>query len=293
MSFIPIQYGNTTYPSYIKCDTREVAGHFDKMEISCQGKFSLHTEYSYGKRTFNTPLIKQFDALKNAQKDGIPQLWYNAKWANEFADFIFELVATNALNSSTSSIQNAPTIIEIHPPFNDYCDFDTFFSHFEIFEKKIHAIFPRSKIVIENRVGTVYRGGRFIMQKASEIATLCETIIKNGVKLGVVLDFPQLLTAEKIDTLNFNQTKFKVTLNTLSPFKEQIDGIHIWAKKKNPNGRWVSHCGNFETFFDNDNSVNFFVSEIKDFCNDGKERYFVPEVNSGENDLQEIIRHFF
>lgn len=111
--------------------------------------------------------------------------------------------------------------------------------------------------------------------------------------LGVVLDFPQLLTAEKIDTLNFNEAIFKDTLNTLSPFKGQIDGIHIWAKKKNPNGRWVSHCGTFDTFFGNIKSVNFFVGEIKAFCDDGRDRYFVPEVNSGESDLLEIIKHFF
>lgn len=105
MPFIPIQYGNATYPSHIKCDIKEVAGHFDKAEISCKGKFSLHTEYSYGKRAFNTSLMKHFDELKNAQKDGVPQLWRNEKWANEFADFIVELVLTNTLNSNN---QNAP-----------------------------------------------------------------------------------------------------------------------------------------------------------------------------------------
>ena len=329
MNFIPIQYGAAAYPSHIKCEIKEIAGHFDKDAIACAGAFSLHTEYSYGKRAFSGALIGKFDELKSAQKDGVPQLWRSAKWAEQFADFIFELVATNGANSSTnlgvSKISNgenstslsnsnsvnfnaknsandlnlngakphAPAIIEIHPPFNDYCDLDEFFAHYERFERKIHAEFD-SQILIENRVGTLYRGGRFLVQKASEIAALCERIAKNGVNLGVVLDFPQLLTAEKIDTTRFDKAKFKAALDALQPYAAQVSGIHIWGKKKNRAGRWVAHCGDFDAFFEgNADSRDFFVAQIKQFCDDGRARYFVPEVNSGEKDLREIVKYFF
>ena len=46
-----------------------------------------------------------------SEKEKIPQLWKNKAWAKEFASFIIELVGNSI----------PPEIIEIHPPFNDYC----------------------------------------------------------------------------------------------------------------------------------------------------------------------------
>ena len=91
---------------------------------------------------------------------------------------------------------NPPEIIEIHPPFNDYCSLEEFSERYRIFEHKIHEIYPNTTIVIKNRSGAVYHGGKFLVVKAKEIAALCEIIRQCGLELGVVLDFPQLLTAE-------------------------------------------------------------------------------------------------
>lgn|GEM_PF-3257176 len=75
---------------------------------------SLHTEYSYGKRKWDSALVQEYLELVVAQKDSVPQLWKNERWAEQFADFIFEL------NGSGS----VPKVIEIHPPFSDYTDID-------------------------------------------------------------------------------------------------------------------------------------------------------------------------
>ena len=59
MNFIPIRYNDIDYPSHIKSEINETAGHLDKDTIEVNGLFSLHTEYSYGKRNFNSGIIKK------------------------------------------------------------------------------------------------------------------------------------------------------------------------------------------------------------------------------------------
>ena len=241
----------------------------------------MHTEYSYGKRKHNTELIFKYAALISANKDGVPQLWKSAEWASEFADFIVDLVDGHS----------APTIIEIHPPFNDYCSLAEFADRFRIFEHKIHEAYPDVIIVIENRAGSVYHGGRFLVGKAKEIVALCALIKSEALNLGIVLDFPQLLTAENIDPLKFKTEKYQSAIQAIAEHRDLIKGIHIWGKKKSATGRWVAHAGNFDTYFGGNDAVKeIFLSGISEICNDGLPRFFVPEVNSGSSDLEAIIQ---
>lgn len=282
--FVFVEYNNIPYPAGFISNVKEVAAHFDKSEIEAAGKYSMHTEYSYGKRKLVNALISKFPALKNSNKDSVPQLWYSVEWAAEFADFIIELTRDN----------NAPEVIEIHPPFNDYCDLSSFAERYNIFEKKIHSTFPDVCIVIENRSGAIYKGGRFLIGKAAEIVSLCELIESKQLNLGIVLDFPQLLTAENIDSLKFNQKKYQAAIDSIVPYKHLIKGIHIWGKKKSESGRWVAHAGNLDTYFGNDAETKaLFIAGIESICNDNSKRYFVPEVNTGANDLSAIMRDIF
>ena len=66
-SFIFIEYNGVPYPEGYSAQIHEVAGHLDKDTI--------HTEYSYGKRTFDSGHIAAFPILCEANKDGVPQLW--------------------------------------------------------------------------------------------------------------------------------------------------------------------------------------------------------------------------
>lgn len=225
--FIFVEYNGVPYPDGFASGIKEIAGHFDKCEIEKSEKYSLHTEYSYGKRNFNSKSILNLETLKTSHKDGVPQLWKSDKWAEEFAEFVITLTKS----------KTAPIVVEIHPPFNDYCDIDLFLERYKIFEKKIHERYPETIIVIENRSGAIYKGGRFILGKAKEIAELCQKINDNNINLGVVLDFPQLLTAENIDTLKFNKDKYFSSINTIAEYRQNIKGIHIWGKKKSEKGR--------------------------------------------------------
>lgn len=280
-NFILVEYSNLPYPERYSAQIQEVAAHFDKAVIDPQRAYSLHTEYSYGKRKYNTELISKYPALISANKDGVPQLWKSAQWASEFADFIVDLVDGHS----------APTIIEIHPPFNDYCSLAEFADRLRIFERKIHEAYPDVIVVIENRAGSVYHGGRFLVGKAKEIVALCDLIKSDALNLGVVLDFPQLLTAENIDPLKFKTEKYQSAIQTIAEHRDLIKGIHIWGKKKSATGRWVAHAGNFDTYFGGNDAVKeIFLSGISEICNDGLPRFFVPEVNSGSSDLEAIIQ---
>lgn len=282
--FILIEYHGIPYPSGYTSSIREVTGHLDKEEIEKVDAYSLHTEYSYGRRELNSKLISTFPILQSSHRDGVPQLWKSPQWAEEFAQFIIGLVADNP----------PPEIIEIHPPFTDYTDFEHFIECFKVFESRVSEHFPNTKFFIENRAGTLYHGGRFLVGKASEIATLCEFIQRDHVNLGVVLDFPQLLTAEHIDTVPFNFEKYNAAIEAIYPLRHLIKGIHLWGKKKSPAGRWTAHCGTLDTYFDGNNeNKQVFLSGIARICDDSNIRYLVPEVNSGAEDLAHIINDLF
>ena len=70
-----IEYNNIPYPEGYICKIKEVAGHLDKEEIEDKEVYSLHTEYSYGKRKFNSQILEKYLTLKESKKDGVPQLW--------------------------------------------------------------------------------------------------------------------------------------------------------------------------------------------------------------------------
>lgn len=282
--FALVEYNGVSYPEEFDSVIKEIAAHFDKCEIEAAENYSLHTEYSYGKRKFDSSLMSGFPELKSSQKDGVPQLWKSNTWAEEFAEFIFELTKG----------KNPPAVIEIHPPFNDYCDIDSFLDRYTIFEKRIHSVYPDSVIVIENRSGAVYKGGKFVIGKAKEIVELCQKIKEKDISLGVVLDFPQLLTAESMDTLKFDVDKYLSLVDDISKHREVIKGIHIWGKKKSASGRWVAHAGNLDTYF-GENAIykSAFVEGILKVCNDDMKRFLVPEVNTGAEDLSQIIEDIF
>mgnify|MGYP003299316970 CR=1 FL=1 len=117
-----------------------------------------------------------------------------------------------------------------------------------------------------------------------------EKIKDNDIRLGVVLDFPQLLTAEGLNTLKFNVDKYLSLIDDISKHREVIKGIHIWGKKKSASGRWVAHAGTLDTYFGGNADAKIsFIAGIHRVCNDGRKRFLVPEVNSGADDLAEII----
>ena len=165
--FIPIQYHGKRYPNGIKSDIHEVSGHFDVNNLDINYPFSLHTEYSYGKRNLSSNLLRNFNTLKNSHKNFVPQLWYSSKWSIEFSRFILKI----------TNLDSNLKIIEIHPPFNDYCrTIDQFMSRYLLFEDYIISKFPNVEIFLEHRSGSIYKGGKFLVSKANDILKTAELI---------------------------------------------------------------------------------------------------------------------
>jgi hypothetical protein len=291
---IPVIYRKLDYPSHIRPNICEIPGNFDSNEsFSVKSPYSLHTEYSYGSRTFKSEIFNDLVHIKLAQKNNIPQLWHNKKWAKDFFKFIEWFIQDQ---------YRPPEVLEIHPPFNDYCkSFNDFINIFKYFYDKFKEKYPTTKIVIENRFGTRYTGGKFLLSKCSDILEFCNVLSRNSdINLKIVLDYPQLFSSEtKIDKKTSNWmgsnplqlVKNIITFNQeIEKYKELIAGFHMWGKCKDKNGKWAPHQGNFDTFFSNNDKLkNMFLTSVFSTFNDGIERYFVPEVNSGENDLHSII----
>ena len=274
-SFEMIKYHGQHYPADIPLHIEEIAAHFDISSIDGKLEKSLHTEYSYGKRKWDSPLVKSYSEILDAQKENVPQLWKNESWALQFADFISSLVGKSA----------APKVIEIHPPFSDYTDIAGFVRNYSAFENRITDCFPEVQILIENRCGSVYHGGKFIISKNKDISSLCDEIARSNLRLRIAYDIPQIYTAHNAKTEN----EYIVLLENAKAFREYIGGVHLWGKSISSTGRKVSHCGDLNSYFGNTDIKNSFLKAFCDIFDDNITRKMVLEVNSCNEDLLSIV----
>lgn len=282
MKLIPVKYHGKNYPEPIVPQLNEVAGNLDSKQISEKFPYSLHTEYSYMKRSLDSNLLDGLDELKSAHKGGIPQLWKNVKWSEEYAIFLERLIG--------DSID--PEVIEIHPPFKDYCkDLNAFWECYLVFFHRISSKYPRTKIMIENRCGTMYTGATFLFSTCSEMLELCEFLAAGHTELGIIIDYPQLFSAEKVKMDDVKIEKILSFNESIKSVASTVSAIHLWGKRKSQKGkRWTAHTGDLNTFFSGDiPKKEAFLQSIREAFSDEKERYFIPEVNSSEGDLVSII----
>lgn len=271
-----IRYHNREYPLDIPTRIEEIAANFDVKKIILNQDYSLHTEYSYGIRTFNGQLINKFREIVSSNKCGIPQLWKSELWALEFADFIAEFVG-NA---------NPPKIIEIHPPFNDYADMDFFALIYSIFESKIKDIFPNVEIYLENRCGSLYKGGKFLISKINDIKEMCRQIELKHLSLRIAFDIPQIYTAHHAKS----GREYTYLLESIKELRGYIGCVHLWGKKLYANGEKTSHCGDLNSYFGCKSDKLAFLESFTECFNDSVVRKMVLEVNSGDDDLLSIIK---
>lgn len=278
--FQMVRYHDKEYPSDVPLEICELAAHFDIDKIATNvGNYSLHTEYSYGKRNFSSTALEGLKEISDANRNGIPQLWKNKRWAEQFAEFIKRLSGTN----------NSPQTIEVHPPFNDYVDsVDHFIDIYRVFEMSMLDIFPHADLLIENRCGSVYHGGKFLISKLDDLYRLSEAIDECALKLKIALDIPQLFTAHKYSAKNAE--KCVELIPQLASIRHNIWGVHLWGKRRAPGGRVVSHCGDLQSYFDdNEEVINAFLKDFLELFADGQKRKLVLEVNSSNEDLLSIV----
>lgn len=274
-TFEMVKYHNQTYPADISLRIAECAANFDITSVNTDLQSSLHTEYSYGKRKLNSVIISQFPEIVAAQKDGIPQLWKSEQWAQEFAHFLFALAG-----------EKIPAVIEVHPPFVDYCDFEGFLKIYQVFEELILETYPDIDLLIENRCGSVYHGGKFLISKNQDVEKLCNIIVQNHLRLKVAYDIPQIYTAHNAK----KTTQYIDLLQQATVFRDQIGGVHLWGKKKSSTGRKVSHCGDLTSYFEETpEAKEMFLHHFNAVFDDGIPRKMVLEVNSGNEDLLSIV----
>ena len=275
--FEMVKYHNKDYPENITLHYEELAAHFDVCAIAPElPQYSQHTEYSYGKRNFSSELMQQFPHIKQAQKKGVPQLWKSEQWAQEFAEFVFSVCAEKA----------APSVIEIHPPFDDYTEsVEQFVQRYMHFEKAVLNRFPNVQLMIENRSGSIYGRAKFVVTDVAGIIELSDAIDRYGLKLRIALDIPQLFTAHSP-----SGEEFLHLLAQLKPIRHNIAGVHLWGKRKSQTGRLVAHCGDLHSYFNDDEALlNDFLRSFNELFNDGISRKLVLEVNSGNDDMLSII----
>lgn len=274
-SFKMVKYHNKEYPGFIPLEIEEIAAHFDVKQIKGKLGYSLHTEYSYGKRKFDFALVGNFQEVIRAQKQGVPQLWKNEAWAREFASFIKSLLEGH----------KDPEIIEIHPPFSDYTTLDDFIKNYAVFESIILDSYPQVEILIENRCGARYTGGTFLLSKTPDIYKLADLVEKNKLSLKMAYDVPQIYTAHNPK----NDKEYLDILNSVKDARHFIGGVHLWGKKLGSTGRPTAHSGDLNTYFENDKLKNDFLNAFYELFNDDVIRKMVLEVNSGPSDLLSII----
>ncbi|MEJ5330959.1 MAG: hypothetical protein WHT07_12490 [Desulfobaccales bacterium] len=165
-----------------------------------------------------------------------------------------------------------------------------FYRVIKVFEQIILENWPRVDIVLENRYGTRYRGGNFLLSKFNDLQELVKRIEQRSLRLDLALDIPQLFTAHG-GPENFSCQDLEKFMQKLKSIMHKVKSIHLWGKKRTNNGRIAPHAGDLNSYFNNDiDKKKIFLESISELLMDGTKRYFVPEVNSSSEDLQSIVR---
>jgi len=288
VKFIPIRYAQTKYPDDIRPEIQETTANFfnffkhrESVKKTALPYLSLHTDPGYrGKKDLflASEALNQFPIIsKNVFDFGsscVSKLWFNEKWSKEFAGFLVGL---------TEGIERQRIkLIEIHPPIDAYCDsLDTFLEIYAAFEEEALKKFPSAVINVENRCNPdpKRKGGKFLLSRKEDIINLSKLVLKSDLKLKLVVDIPQLLAEHHGNNL-LSQKQIKDTLAPIREIRDSISSTHIWGYNINKE-KGGQHGADFNTYFNNDENLkDCFLQEICSLFDDGKARYFVPEVGS-------------
>jgi hypothetical protein len=247
----------------------EVPAHFGLPALTTSPPYSLHTEYAARRRNISPVILQQFPILTAAHR-GVPLLWINDDWALAFAEWLILLISPN----------EPPSVVELHPPFRQECsDQMSFLARYGVFAGRFLARFPSTKLVLENRSGSL-RNMPFLISTPEECACLARELPET---LRFCVDFPQFFTAvcqtgypsvEEIDAI----------FEHVHAFRDKVFSVHLWGRK---NG--YAHMGDLRSLFqENADIMKHFLRCLDDMF-DGRELYLVPEVNSNNNDLEALL----
>jgi len=305
VKFIPVRYQSFNYPEDFEPQPKiqEVTCNLGTENLdrtTCLDFLSLHTDPSIvwdkwpkKKEKIRHSVILSdfksiFDNFKKAidsKKNCVSMLWLNEQWSKEFAGFLVKLTEGKGIK------HNRIKIIEIHSPFDTYCkDLKTFLERYLVFEKEILKSFPAADIVIENQY--THKGkqrfGNFLLSDKDHIIELSKLISGHESKprIRIVLDIPQLFSTYYGNRL-LVKSEIEKFLTPLKEYRHFISSTHIWGYDINKERG--AHGADFKTWFNNDEDLKkCFLEEIRNLFDDGKKRYFVPEV-SGTANVRSIV----
>ena len=289
VKFIPVRYAQTKYPDDIKPKIQETTANFFNffkhkkiLQETALPYLSLHTDPGYrGKKDMflSLELPNEFPVIsENVSNFGsrcVSKLWFNdEKWGKEFAGFLVRL--TEGMEHSRIKV------IEVHPPFDTSCgSLETFLEIYATFEEVVLKEFPSAIINIENRCNPdpKRKGGKFLLSTKDDIIKLSELISKSDLKLQLVVDIPQLFS-EHYGNILLSEEMIKKVLTPIGEIRDHISSTHIWGYNINKE-KGGQHGADFNIYFNNDENLKYcFLQEICKLFDDGKARYFVPEVSS-------------
>ena len=295
--FIPVQCQDFKYPSDINPQIQERSANFFRENIKKQNLqyLSLHTDPPKSwsgkqrEKILDSEFLKEFPAiLKNMLDSGnscVSKLWCDdKKWSKDFSGFLVRL--TEGIKPQLIKI------IEIHPPFDTYCNsLETFIERYATFEEEILNYFPSAIICIENRHNHPRKSnlGKFILSTNKDIIKLAKLISESHLKLRLVVDIPQLFSEHEQyeNKLISEKGMIEKVLTPLRDIRDFIASTHIWGKTNRK-----PHNADLNIHFSNNQSVkNCFLHEICKLFDDGKARYFLPEVllRNDEMSVEESI----
>lgn len=297
VKFIPVRYAHTKYPDDIKPKIQETTANFfnffkhkKTLQETALPYLSLHTDPGYrGKKDIflSSELPNEFPVISENVSDFgsscVSKLWLNEKWGKEFAAFLVKL---------TEGIEHSRIkVIEIHPPFDTSCgSLETFLEIYAAFEEEVLKEFPLTIINIENRCNPdpKRKGGNFLLSTTDNIIKLSELISQTDLKLQLVVDIPQLFS-EHYGNILLSEEMIKKVLTPIRDIRRHISSTHIWGYNINKE-KGGQHGADFNTYFNNDEKLkDCFLQEISILFDDGKARYFVPEVGS-TTAVQSIVK---
>jgi hypothetical protein len=279
---IPVQYHNIAYPRKYTPLIVEVAGHFEitnlKVPVAYRALgYSLHTEFSFGLRNrlkvMSNPLLDGLDIIKASYCDNSKAF---ALWQREFAEFIGRLTKKHP----------SPQVIEIHPPFSDYADIDFFLACIQSFNVCLLENNIETRLLLENRTGTKYKNGKFIISTVEDLLALSDKIDSTNTPLGITLDIPQLFRAHQLSPSTINE--MHRIFDALITVRHNIEGIHLWGVTTNLKAdgkslQRLTHQGDLNNYFRESTKKKglkqAFLSRLAELLNDKKHRFFVPELN--------------
>lgn len=311
VKFIPVQCQSYKYHPSIKIQERSANffnffEHKKDLQKRDPHYLSLHTDHCYRglKKIFiASQLPNEFPSLSEnvsiSRDRCMTKLWLNETWSKEFASFILRF--TEGIDPERIKI------IEIHPPFDKYCDsLDTFINRYKIFEDEVLRKFPSVTICIENRYNNprTEKYGNFILSTNKDIINLKKLISDNHLKLTFVVDVPQLFSEhEQCENKSIlEEGMIEEVLTPLREIRDFISGVHIWGKTttKGRNGKPKNgvHNADLTAYFKNEKVKKCFLREICKLFDDGKPRHFLPEVfskndeMSAEESIESIVNDF-